>query len=190
MTDGRFDLYVLCATASSAKRWESLRDAYFDLDVKPVVCASAIEKIRQIALMVRRPFLVCCDRIWLGRGSSLQVTPLIDELNARFPNWALCGNRGVRWDGQGVYDYSYDMTFGGLQTAVCAHPVISIDDALLLVNSTVLIGHTALAPAVARCLAAEVTANGRRRHVARNRCNRVDLDSPRGAHLRCQGSSH
>jgi hypothetical protein len=71
---------------------------------------------------------------------------LIDELNGRFPNWALCGNRGMRWDGQYLYDFTYDMSSGGLQTAVCAHPVISLDDDLLLVNPSVLNRHRALAP--------------------------------------------
>ncbi len=52
----------------------------------------------------------------------------------------------MRWDGQRLYDYSYDMSSGGLQTAVCAHPVISLDDSVLLVNPSVLKGHKALAP--------------------------------------------
>jgi hypothetical protein len=42
------------------------------------------------------------------------------------------------------------MSSGGLQTAVCAHPVIFLDDSLLLVNPVVLRGHRLLAPSVTR----------------------------------------
>jgi hypothetical protein len=146
MADRGFYLYVLCATAASARKWETLAGFYHDLDVNPVVTASAIETIRQLAALAERPFLVCRDTIWLGRGMSTHAERLEEELNARFPNWALCGNRGMRWDGQRLYDYSYDMSSGGLQTAACAHPVISLDDGVLLVNPSVLNGHKAFAP--------------------------------------------
>lgn len=146
MADGRFHLHVLCTTPASARNWEALAGFYHDLDVNPVVTVSAIETIRQLAALAKRPFLVCADTIWLGLGMSTHAELLIEELNARFPNWALCGNRGMRWDGQRLYDYSYDMSSGGLQTATCAHPVISLDDGVLLVNPSVLNGHKALAP--------------------------------------------
>jgi hypothetical protein len=146
MPDGRFHLYVLCATAALTRKWETLAEFYHDLDVNPLVTVSAIETIRQLATLEERPFLVCRDTMWLGRGMSTHAELLIEELNGRFPNWALCGNRGMRWDGQRLYDYSYDMSSGGLQTATCAHPVISLDDGVLLVNPSVLNGHKALAP--------------------------------------------
>ena len=146
MADRRFPLYVLCTTAASAKHWDTLAGSYHDLDLSPVVTASAIRTMRQIATAAERPFLVCLDTVWLGRGMLVHAELLIEELNARFPNWALCGNRGMRWDGQHLYDYSYDMHAGGLQTALCAHPVISLDDGVLLVNPKVLNGHKVLAP--------------------------------------------
>jgi len=146
MPEGKFHLYVLCTTAAAAGKWETLAGFYHDLDVSPVVTVSAIETIRQLAALAEGPFLVCRHTIWLGRGMSTHAERLIEELNARFPNWALCGNRGMRWDGQRLYDYSYDMKSGGLQTATCAHPVISLDDSVLLVNPSILNGHKALAP--------------------------------------------
>ena len=148
MADRRFHLYVLCTTAASARNWETQAAFHQDLDVTPVDTASATGTIRQLAAVAGRPFLVCMETIWLGRGMSRHAELLIEELNGRFPNWAVCGNRGMRWDGQHLYDYSYDMHLGGLQTAVCAHPVISLDDAVLLVNPSVLNGHKALAPSL------------------------------------------
>jgi hypothetical protein len=148
MAEGRFHLYVLCTTAASARNWEALAGLYHDLAITPVVTASATGTIRQLAILAERPFLVCLETIWLGRGMSDHAELLMEELNARYPNWALCGNRGMRWDGQRLYDYSYDMNSGGLQTAACAHPVISLDDGVLLVNPPVLNGHKALAPQV------------------------------------------
>jgi hypothetical protein len=148
MPDQKFLLYVLCTNTASSKKWQALAGYYNDLDVNPVVALSAIEKIRHLAAAAEGPFLVCADTVWLGLGMAAHAKLLIEELNARFPNWALCGNRGMRWDGQCLYDYSYDMNSGGLQTASCAHPVISLDDGVLLVNPAILNGHKRLAPAL------------------------------------------
>jgi hypothetical protein len=151
MADGRLHLHVLCTTAASTGDWEKRADFYPELTVNPVITSCAIETIRQFAIQASRPFLVCWDTAWIGRGMPAYVELLIEELNARFPNWALCGNRGMRWDGQSLYDYSHDMHSGGLETAVCAHPVISLDDGLLLVNPTVLNSHKTLAPPLQHC---------------------------------------
>src|ERR1700686_4914319 len=106
MADPRLHLYVLCPTASSAKAWDGLVGYYPDLEVERVVTVSPIETIRKLAASARSPFVVCRDTTWLGLGLPLHVERLTVELNARFPNWALCSNRGVSWDGQSVYDYS------------------------------------------------------------------------------------
>src|SRR4051794_33867259 len=146
MPDGKLNLYVLCASAYSARHWQTLAGLYHDLNLDLIVASSPIETIRQLAAVAERPFLVCRDTIWLGLGISGHVKRLTQELNTQYPNWALCGNRGMRWDGQHLYAYSYDMKSGGLQTATCAHPVISLDDGVLLVNPSVLNKHKALAP--------------------------------------------
>src|SRR5580704_16305797 len=145
MADTKFHLHVLCKTDVSARDWEAKQSFYRDLHVHPVLTVSAIETIRQIAASAERPFLVCRDTIHLGGGISTHAELLTEELNQRFPNWGLCGNRGMRWDGKRLHDYSYDMLAGGLQTALCAHPVIFVDDALLLANPSVLNLHTVLA---------------------------------------------
>lgn len=150
MSDEKFRLFVFCKTGASAKAWGAISSSYHDLDITTLVTRSPIGALRQIAAQAERPFLVCRDDVWLGRGMSAHATVLIEELNQRFPNWALCGNRGVRWDGQRVYDFTYDMSGGGVQAAVCAHPVICLDDGLLLVNPGVVGNHTELAPAIAR----------------------------------------
>ena len=148
MSDGNLQAYVLCSDAASAKRWQALAASYSDLDVKPTVTHSALETIRHVAASASGPFLVCAETVWLGLGLAHQVRLLREELDARYPNWALCGNRGVHWDGRRIYDYSYDMNSGGLQTSVCAHAVISVDDSLLLVNAAVLNAHRTLAPPI------------------------------------------
>ena len=150
MADGKFPLFVLCRNTASSREWQTLAASYRDLDVKPVVAPSAIEKIRQLAASADAPFLVCADTVWIGLGMAAQMMLLIEELHERFPNWALCGNRGMRWDGQHLYDYSYDMDSGGLQVSTCAHPVISLDDGVLLVNPLVFNRHTKLAPPLKR----------------------------------------
>ena len=144
---GRLQLYVLCWTRSSGQIWRSRVDSYPDLEISVLhAVASPLETLRGIARQAGRPFLVCREDVYLGMGIGAQVELLIGELNERFPNWAVCGNRGVRWDGQQVYDFSYDINSAGLQTAVCAHPVISVDENVLLVNAEALTGHQHCAP--------------------------------------------
>jgi hypothetical protein len=143
-------LYPLCAEARSVESWKALRAYYNDLEIKPLLAASPIDAIRQVVGCEEHPFLVCRGGVWIGRGISTQIERLTEELNARFPGWGLCGNRGVRWDGQHKYDFSYDMKAAGLQTAVCAHPVICLDDHILLVNPAALKRHTILAPSLER----------------------------------------
>jgi hypothetical protein len=150
MPDGRFRLYVLCANSGTSKTWQTLANSYPDLEITPVVTVSAVSTIRQLSASAEGPLLICSATVWLGQGMASHARLLIEELDTRFPNWALCGNRGMRWDGQRVYDYSYDMSSGGLHAASCAHPVISLDDSVLLVNPSVLNRHKVLAPALKR----------------------------------------
>src|SRR4051812_34562495 len=137
MADGNLQAYVLCSDAASAKRWQALAASYLDLDVKAVITHSPLETIRRAAADASSPFLVCFETVWFGRGIAHQIRLLCEELDARYSNWGLCGNRGVHWDGRRVYDYSYDMHSGGLLSSLCAHPVITIDDNMVLVNAPV-----------------------------------------------------
>jgi hypothetical protein len=150
MSNEKFRLFVFCKTGASANSWAAISRFYHDLDISPLVTHSPVDALRQIASQAVQPFLVCRDDVWLGRGLSAHAATLVEELNQRFPNWGLCGNRGVRWDGQRVYDFTYDMGGGGLQGAVCAYPVICLDDDLLLVNPSAVRSHKDVAPAIAR----------------------------------------
>ena len=107
----------------------------------------ALQTLHELAVSEADPFLVCRDYVWLGRGLAAQTARLIDELNEALPNWAVCGNRGVRWDGRHVYDFTRSVEALGLQTAIGPHPVLSLDDNLLLVNPERLRSHARRAPA-------------------------------------------
>jgi hypothetical protein len=149
MPDEKLHLYVLCQTRDAERTWRE-RGAGLDLEITPVFpVRSGVGTIRSLAAAAGAPFLVCRDEVVLGMGLPGHVRTLIQELNERFPNWALCGNRGIRWDGEHVYDFTYEMEATGLQTAVCPHPVICLDDALLLVNPGALQAHQHLPPAPA-----------------------------------------
>src|SRR4051812_4608213 len=104
-------LYVLCGSAATAKEWGLRANAYPDLAVIPVVSSCAIETIRELARDNLKPFLVCWEDVWIGAGMAAQVRLAVSELNAAWTNWALCSNRGVRWDGY-LYNYCYDDTVG------------------------------------------------------------------------------
>lgn len=142
-------LYVICSSHEAQRDWQARQASYPDLQIQAIFpVRSAIQLLREIAARPASPFLLCRENIWLGVGISSQVDILIEELETRFPNWALCGNRGVRWDGRYLYDYTADINTPGLQTAVCPHPVISVDDNILLINPAVLNKHTRLCPAI------------------------------------------
>src|ERR1700722_19947576 len=104
-------LYVLCSTEDSRRAWLSRAPFHFDLDVIPVPSATTPH---ELALSRNEPFLVGLDSVWVGLGMGRQVERLLDELNGRFPKWAACGNRGVRWDGE-ILDFSRDVAKPGLR---------------------------------------------------------------------------
>jgi len=143
-------LYVICSSQQTQRDMQARQVLYPDLEIQAIFpVRSAIQLLREIAARpASPPFLICRENIWLGVGISSQVDILIEELESRYPNWALCGNRGMRWDGKHLYDYTADITAPGLQTAVCPHSVISIDDNTLLINPAVLGKHTKLCPAI------------------------------------------
>lgn len=143
-------LYVICSsreTQRDRQAREALYPGFQTHALFPV--RSAVQLIREIAKgSASSPFLICREDIWLGAGICSQVDVLLEELATRFPNWALCGNRGMRWDGGHLYDYTADINTRGLQTGVCPHSVSSIDDNILLVNPAVINKHTRLCPAI------------------------------------------
>jgi hypothetical protein len=158
-------LYVLCSSEKARNAWQGRAGFNCDLEVTvmhPV--DSAIGTIHEIAAQRETPFLVCREYVWIGLGMGRQVGRLIEELDKRYPNWAACGNRGVRWDGQ-LLDFSEEEATVKLRTSLCAHPVICLDDNLLLINPRVLRKHEASAPELARpqsgiLLSLECLANG------------------------------
>ncbi len=144
MSGAKRTLYVICSSRETQRDTQARQALHPDLLMEAIFpVRSAVQLVREIAARPgASPFLICREDVWLGAGISSQVDVLIDELNTRFPNWALCGNRGMRWDGGHLYDYSADVNAPGLQTAVCPHPVISIDDNVLLVNPAAINQHT------------------------------------------------
>jgi glycosyltransferase involved in cell wall biosynthesis len=143
-------LYVICSSKETQRDLQARQALYPELKIQAIFpVRSAVQLLREIAARPGSPpFLICRENIWFGVGISSQVDILIGELETRYPNWALCGNRGMRWDGKHVYDYTADIIVPGLQTAVCPHSVISIDDNILLINPAVLRKHTRLCPAI------------------------------------------
>ncbi len=173
-------LYVLCSTEGSREAWRERAKFHCDLEVIPLhPVRSAIERIHELATRLEQPFLVCRDYIWVGLGMGRQVQHLIDELSSRFPNWAVCGNRGVRWDDQSI-DFGRDIANVTLRTSLRAHTVISLDDNFLLIHPAVLRRHRWRAPAIPSLdcgvlLSLECLANGS-----------VMAVSPRLMTLRCE----
>jgi hypothetical protein len=141
---------VICSSRETQRDRQAWQALYPDLEIHAMFPVhSAVQLLRELAAKsASSPFLICREDVWLGVGISSQVDILIEELEAHFPNWALCGNRGMRWDGRHLYDYTADINTPGLQTAVCAHSVISIDDNVLLINPAVINKHTRLCPAI------------------------------------------
>ena len=139
-------LYVLCATEDSRHAWLKRAEHHCDLEVVPrYPLESGIGEVHRIAGEAERPFLVCRDTIWAGLGMGEHVERLIEELDARYPNWAACGNRGVRWD-ETTVDFSKDAGASALSTSLSPRPVIVLDDNLLLINPRVLRAHRDRAP--------------------------------------------
>jgi hypothetical protein len=160
-------LYVICSSRETQRDRQAREALYPELQTHAIFpVQSSVQLLREIANKPESsPFLMCREDIWLGAGISSQVDVLLQELETRFPNWALCGNRGMRWDGGHLYDYSADINARGLQTAVCPHSVSAIDDNILLVNPAVISKHTQLCPAMSslRCgvlLSLECLQNG------------------------------
>ena len=143
-------LYVICSSQETQLDRQAREALYPEFRIQAIFpVRSAVQLIREIAEMPESsPFLICREDIWLGAGICSQVDVLLEELETRFPNWALCGNRGMRWDGGHLYDYTADNNARGLQTSVCPHSVIAIDDNILLVNPAVINKHTRLCPAI------------------------------------------
>ena len=149
MTGSKLLVYPLCSSREALVDWRGRSGLYPDLDIRPLhPFQSAVAAAHELAATAERPFLLCREDVWLGVGLAAQAGLLMEELSGRFPNWALCANRGVRWDGRQVFDYTYDTQRGGLATAVCAHPALVVDDAVLLVNPAVLKSHGKRAPAL------------------------------------------
>lgn len=147
MTEPKTPVHVLCTSRESESAWLQRAKLFAEVDIRtmfPVL--SGMAALHNLANETNQPFVVCRDDVWFGRGIGAQIQCLVEELDATFPNWAVCGNRGMRWDGRHVYDFTYDFKSLGLQTAVCAHPVISIDDNLVLVNPRRLRTHASPAP--------------------------------------------
>jgi hypothetical protein len=141
-------LYVFCSGERRRDAWRSRSLFHCDLEVTPIYpVRSGMAQIRKLAAQHDDPFLVCRDHVWIGLGMARQVERLVDELNARYPNWGACGNRGVRWDDR-LLDYSRDVDNLGLRASLCAQPVISLDDNLLLINPRVLGHHANESPAI------------------------------------------
>ncbi len=158
-------LYALCSSEDSRNAWRRRAGFKCDLEVIPVYpVASATGKIHEIAEQSDAPFLLCRECVWIGLGMGRQVERLSADLEARYPNWAACGNRGVRWDGQ-VLDFTQESASLKLRSSLCAHPVICLDDNLLLINPRRLRERRAKAPELASLqsgipLSLECLANG------------------------------
>jgi hypothetical protein len=158
-------LYVLCSSEEARNAWQKRAGFHCDLEVILVhPAASAIGTIHDIAAQRDAPVLVCRDDVWIGLGMGAQVAALVEELDARYPNWGVCGNRGVRWDGQ-LVDFSKKIETAKVRAGLCAHPVTCLDDNLVLINPRVARGHAAKAPELAGprsgiLLSLECLANG------------------------------
>jgi|SRR5579871_1500430 len=142
-------IYVLCSSSTSREEWENRSSWYPGLTLRPVgPVDSATDQVHSWISSERTPFLVCREEIWFGQGLGGEVRVLINELNGSFRNWALCSNRGVRWDGRHVYDFTYNANEPGLQTSSGPQSVICLDDNLMLVNAPLMRSHKHLAPGV------------------------------------------
>jgi hypothetical protein len=145
----KLNVHVLCPDTEAQKASASRAGLHADVCVKPIYpVTSALAVLRDLAKKAAAPFLICRADVIFGHGIAEHVEQLLEELAEKLPNWAICGNRGVRWDARHVYDFTQSIYRAGLQNALCAHPVMSIDDNMLLVNPEPLRKHRLRAPAV------------------------------------------
>ena len=81
--------------------------------------------------------LICHDDIWFGLDFATDVAVLAERLERDCPNWGVCGNTGVLWDGRIAGHHALD-ALGGPQPGCGMQPVLLADGALLLLNRAAL----------------------------------------------------
>lgn len=129
-----FPVFVVCRSDQIATAWQARNIFYDGLDFIPVVGVSSFYKVlNDVIDRCSGPVLVIHDDIWLSIDARSHLDALIEDLDANFGNWGLCGNAGVRWDGTISARHVSD-PHGGPTPFGGPRPVMSVDGNSMLLN--------------------------------------------------------
>ena len=135
----RMPVFIACRSQETAERWQEQNRHFPGLDFKPVLGCRSLYRLLNSAVhdSCDGITLFTHDDNWFGVGIEARIHALVDELKLRFPNWAVCGNAGVSYDGRKVYHYLHDPHCGPDQ-GVAPKPVLTVDGNLILLNAALL----------------------------------------------------
>lgn len=126
--------YIVCRSSAHEAAWQSRSLHYSGLDFRPLVGNTSYYKIINEAIKsADSEALIIHDDVWLSIDIDKHVSSLISELNEKYPNWGLCGNAGMRWDGTISARHVSD-PHGGPIPVKGPRPVMSIDGNVMLLN--------------------------------------------------------
>ena len=128
-------VFVLCRSEEVARQWRERGALYEGIEIDTGVGYSSF--YTYINEVIGRggdaPAVICHDDVWFGTEFARLVGELVADLDRDWPNWGVCGNAGVQWDGGATYRHLYD-PHGGPQRAAGSKPALGIDGNMMLLN--------------------------------------------------------
>lgn len=80
------------------------------------------------------PYVLLCEAsVWLGRGIVPAANDIIQDLQELYPNWGVCGNFGVRWDGKKIYPFARMQDINPINS-LSPKPVLNTMGGVFLLN--------------------------------------------------------
>lgn len=127
-------VYVVCRSSEQEAAWQHRSLHYHGLDFHLLTGATSYYRvINDIISSEDLEVLVVHDDVWLSIDLDRHISALIRDLSEKYPNWGLCGNSGMRWDGTISARHISD-PHGGPIPANAPRPVMSIDGNAMLLN--------------------------------------------------------
>lgn len=128
-------IFVLCRSQEVAQQWRERNALYEGIEIDTGVGYTSFYSY--INEVIDRggdaPVVICHDDVWFGAEFARLTAELVAELEREWPNWGLCGNAGVQWDGLAVFKHVFD-PHGGPQRAAGTKPALGIDGNMMLLN--------------------------------------------------------
>lgn len=128
-------VFVLCRSDAVAAQWRERAPLYAGIELVPRTGYRSFYAFINEVLADGgdAPAALCHDDVWFGLDFAALVAALRVELERDWPNWGVCGNAGVQWDGRAVFRHLFD-PHGGPQRAAAPKPALGIDGNLMLLN--------------------------------------------------------